>query len=108
MDRPVKSSQGLLIRTVFSRTARTIQLTHQKQTTVGRDARALEINLQRGVERELKRLILCFTHWIEASTKSELRSKPHEYWRCLDHKVTYAIFKREMWANSCRALGSNR
>jgi len=53
----------------------------QKQTTVGSDARTLEINFQRGVERELKGLILCFTHWVKASANLVLRSKPHEYWR---------------------------
>jgi hypothetical protein len=54
----------------------------------------------KSVERELKRLILCFTHWIEASTLSRLRSKPHEYWRWLDHTITYTIFKKEMRVKS--------
>jgi hypothetical protein len=58
-----------------------IQLAHQKQTTVGSDARTLEINFQTGVKGELKGLILCFTHWVEASAKSMLLSTPHEYWR---------------------------
>ncbi len=34
-----------------------VQLAHQKQTTVGSDARTLEINLQRRVKRALKGLI---------------------------------------------------
>jgi len=42
-----------------------IQLAHQKQTTVGGDARTSEINLQRRVKRELKWLILFLTHWVE-------------------------------------------
>jgi len=39
------------------------------QTTVGSYPRTLEINCQTGVERQLKGLILCFTHWVEASAK---------------------------------------
>jgi hypothetical protein len=42
-----------------------IQLPHQKQTTVGGDARTLEINFQRRIKRELKGLILFLTHWVE-------------------------------------------
>jgi hypothetical protein len=38
---------------------------HQKQTTVGGDTRALEINFQRRIKRELKGLILFLTHWVE-------------------------------------------
>jgi hypothetical protein len=28
-----------------------------------------------------------------------LLSKPHEYWRWLDHTTTYTDFKKEMWVN---------
>ena len=42
-----------------------IQLAHQKQTTVGGNARTLEINFQRRIKRELKGLILFLTHWVE-------------------------------------------
>ncbi len=35
-----------------------IQLAHQKETSVGRDARPLECDLQKAIERELKRLVL--------------------------------------------------
>ena len=35
-----------------------IQLAHQKETGVGRDARSLERHLQETVESELKRLVL--------------------------------------------------
>ena len=38
-----------------------IQLAHQQQTTVGGDARTLEINIQRRIKRELKWLILFLT-----------------------------------------------
>src|SRR5580693_86725 len=39
-----------------------IQLAHQNQTTVGGHPSALEIDLQRAIERELKGPILCLTH----------------------------------------------
>ena len=42
-----------------------IQFPHQEQTTVGGDARTLEINFQRRVKRELRWLILFLTHRIE-------------------------------------------
>jgi nitrate/nitrite transporter NarK len=29
-----------------------------------------------------------------------LLSKPHEYWRWLDHTATYSEFKKEMWAEA--------
>jgi hypothetical protein len=77
-----------------------IQLAHQKQTTVGGNARTLEINFQRRVKRELKGLILFLTHWVEASTILIVLSKPHECWRWRHHKVTYAKFKKEMWGKS--------
>jgi len=47
-----------------------IQLAHQKQTTVGGDARTLEIHFQMGVKRELKWLILFLTDWIEPPQSS--------------------------------------
>jgi hypothetical protein len=60
------------------------------------DARALEIDSQRRVERELKGLVLFLTHWVEASEEFVLPSQPHEYWRWLDHTATYTDFKKEM------------
>ena len=51
-----------------------VQLAHQDQATVGSDARTLEIDLQRGVEGELKRLILYLTHWVLISCVSSSRS----------------------------------
>ncbi len=50
--------------------------------------------------RELKGLILFLTHWIEASAKFVLLSKPHEYWRWRDHTTTYSELKRK-----CRFKG---
>ena len=41
-----------------------VQLPNQNQTFVGSDSRPLKINLQGSVERELKALILCLTHWV--------------------------------------------
>ena len=37
-----------------------------------------EIQLQRGVERKLKRLILFLTHWVLTSSASSSRWNPHE------------------------------
>jgi hypothetical protein len=39
-----------------------VQLTNQNQATIGGDPRSLEIDLQRSVERELKRPVLFLTH----------------------------------------------
>src|ERR1022692_1830560 len=77
-----------------------IQFAHQKQTTVGGDARTLEINFQRRVKRELKGLFLFLTHWVEASTMLIVLPKPHECWRWRDHTTTYSEFKKEMWAHT--------
>jgi hypothetical protein len=78
--------------------------------TIRRHSRSLEINLQRGIERELKGLVLLFTHWVQASGVFIAPSKPHEYWRWLDHRITYLNFKKEMWAKitfqDCGAIGS--
>jgi hypothetical protein len=77
-----------------------IQLAHQQQTTIGSDARSLEIDSQRGIEGELKGLVLRLTHWIEASVRGvRLLSKPDEYWRGPNHTTTNTDFKKEMWAN---------
>jgi hypothetical protein len=56
----------------------------------------LESDFQRGVERELKRLVLLFTHWVQASGVSFAPSKPHGYWRWPDHTVVWNNFKKEM------------
>jgi hypothetical protein len=82
----------------FAESQTFVQLTHQNQTTIGSDPRSLEIDFQSGVEGELKWLLLWLTHWVEASARSGLLSKPREYWRWLDHTITYPKVKREMWA----------
>ena len=64
----------------------------------------LEIDFQSWVEGELKRLVLLFTHWVQASGVSVAPSKPHGYWRWLDHTITYLNFKKEMWAFMTRSL----
>ena len=52
---------------------------HQNQAAVGGDAGTLEIDLERGIEGELKALILYLTHWALTSGASSSRSHPHEY-----------------------------
>jgi hypothetical protein len=56
-----------------------IQLANQNQAAIGSHAGALEIDLERGVEGELKGLILCLTHWFLTSGAFSSRSHPHEY-----------------------------
>jgi hypothetical protein len=46
---------------------------------IGSDPGTLEIDLERGVEQELKWLILSLTHWVLPSRASSSRSNPHEY-----------------------------
>src|ERR1700730_217390 len=54
-----------------------IQLAHQNQTTVGGHPSALEIDLQRAIEGELKGPILSLTHRL--STSAPLRSHPNPH-----------------------------
>src|SRR5271169_2266856 len=58
-----------------------------------------DLSQERGVESELKGLVLLFTHRVQASGAAFAPSKPHEYWRWPDHTAVYANFKKEMWAN---------
>jgi uncharacterized repeat protein (TIGR03803 family) len=37
-----------------------------------------------------------FTHWVQASEVSITPSKPHGYWRWLDHTISNLNFKKEM------------
>ncbi len=53
-----------------------IQLTDQNQARVGGDARPLERDLQEAVERELKRRVFFFTHWVSPSVVAFLASQP--------------------------------
>src|SRR2546425_2251686 len=46
-----------------------VQLPDQNQTSVGIDSRPLKIEPQGSVERELKGLILCLTHWVSTSRR---------------------------------------
>jgi hypothetical protein len=55
-----------------------VQLAHQNEAPIRRDARSLEIDLQRSVERELKWLILFLTHCVLTSGAPSSRWNPHE------------------------------
>src|SRR5450759_3053197 len=78
-----------------------IPLAHQQQAAVGSNPRSLEIDSQRGIERELKGLVLLLTHWVEASAEFVLLSKLHGCWRWFDHTATHTDFKKEMWGILC-------
>ena len=56
-----------------------VEFAHRNQAGVGSDAGALEIDLERGVKRELEGLILCFTHWVPTSGAPSSYSDPHKY-----------------------------
>jgi len=56
-----------------------VEFPHQDQVAVGGDTGTLEIDLERGVKRELKGLILLPTYWVLTSAASSSRSGPHEY-----------------------------
>jgi hypothetical protein len=61
--------------------------------------------LQRGVERELKGLVLLFTHRVQASDVSITPLKPHGYWRRPDHTITFTHIKKKMWVQTVAGLG---
>jgi hypothetical protein len=54
----------------FSKPESLVELAHQDQAAVGSDARTLEIDLERGIEGELKRLVGAFTHGVSTSGRS--------------------------------------
>ncbi len=54
-----------------------VELADEDQTAIGGNPRSLELDLQRGVERELKGLVWRLTHWVCTSTASSSRSNPH-------------------------------
>ena len=54
----------------FSESESLVEFAHQDQAAVGSDAGALEIDFERSVEGELKRLILYLTHWVLTSGAS--------------------------------------
>ena len=55
---------GQMLSDQFSEPESLVEFAHQDQAAIGGDARTLEIDLERGVERELKRLAWAFTHWV--------------------------------------------
>jgi len=63
----------------FSEAESLVEFPRQNQAAVGGDARPLEIDLERGIERELKRLVLPLTQWVLTSGSSSSPSRPHEY-----------------------------
>ena len=54
-----------------------VQLPDQQQPAVGGDPRALEIDLHKSIERELKRLAILVTHSVSPSMAHLMRSNPH-------------------------------
>jgi hypothetical protein len=90
---------------------RSSQVTHQNQTTVGGNPSALEIDLQRAVEGELKGPILCLTHRHAISAPS--RSQPNpcpsarltHFTNCLFTEITEIRVKRMwLWRRLCRRV----
>jgi hypothetical protein len=65
-----------LVSICFPFQARSLPL---NQAAVGGDAGTLEIDLDAGVEGELKGLTLYLTHLVLTSGESSSRSHPHEY-----------------------------
>jgi hypothetical protein len=63
----------------FSEPQSLVEFAHQDQAAVGGDAGTLESDLERGVEGELKGLVLYLTHWVLTSGASASRSDPHGY-----------------------------
>jgi hypothetical protein len=60
--------------------ASTVSLSCRKgQATIGGHPRSMEIDLERGVEGELKELILYLTHWVLTSGAFAPRSDPPGY-----------------------------
>ena len=53
-----------------------VHLAHEDQAAIGGDPRSLELDLQCGVERELKGLVCGLTHWVSASAPSSGARKP--------------------------------
>jgi hypothetical protein len=79
----------------FGQSQTLIQLKDQEQTTIGSNARTLEINFQRRVTRA--GMADFVSHPLgRASAEFVLLSKPHEYWCWRDHTTTYSEFKKEM------------
>jgi hypothetical protein len=63
----------------FSESLTFVEFAHQDQAGVGSDPSTLEIDLEGGIERELKGLFWASTHWVFTSGASSLCSHPHEH-----------------------------
>jgi len=63
----------------FSEPESLVKFAYQDQAAVGSDAGTLEIDFERSVERELKRLILYLTHGVLTFGVSSLHLHPHKY-----------------------------
>jgi hypothetical protein len=63
----------------FSEAQSLVDFAYQNEAAVGGDAGTLKIDLERGIEGELKGLILYLTHWVLTSGASLSRLQPHEY-----------------------------
>jgi hypothetical protein len=59
-----------------------VQLAHQNQAAVGSHSRALELDPQGAVERELKGLLLRITHCPPTSTPPQPHPNPHPSGLC--------------------------
>jgi hypothetical protein len=70
---------GQMLFDQFSEPESLVELPHQDKAAVGSDAGTLEIDLERGVEGELKGLILYLTHWVLTSGASSSLSHLHGY-----------------------------
>ena len=55
-----------------------VQFADEDQAAIGGNPGSLELDLQRGVERELKGLVLGFTHWVCTSPAQSSRSNPYQ------------------------------
>ena len=63
----------------FSEAESLVEFAHQNHAAVGGDAGTLEIDFERGVEGELKGLILCLTYWVLTSGTFSSRLQPYQY-----------------------------
>ena len=61
----------------FAESQSSVKLPNQNQTSIRGDPRSLEIDLQRGIERELKGLALALTRWVWPSSVPSSRSAPY-------------------------------
>jgi hypothetical protein len=68
-----------MLRDQFAESEPLVEFAHQNQATVRSDAGALELDLERGVEGELKGPILYLTHWVLTSRMFSPRSHPYKH-----------------------------